>query len=114
MVIPLVLDWSLKDRYGLVLNQRPPFFGGILLLMLFLFLGRLAPARLSPGAAVAFGLMTAGVMSNGADTLFHGGARDYIGWGPWLTNLADVYIWIGLIVIILVIKRASRGQTQED
>lgn len=51
-------------------------------------------------ARVYFGFMLAGVISNCIDVFTTGGVRDYLPWFNYQTNLADIIIWLGLLLTL--------------
>jgi len=75
--------------------------------MLGLFLSRVAVARLSIALEVGLALLTAGILGNALDVIIYQGVRDWIQWFGWRTNLADILIWLGLLLWFWVIKNPS-------
>jgi len=45
-------------------------------------------------------IMTTGALSNSVTILTRGHVVDYIPLGPWVTNIADLFVVLGLLVVL--------------
>ena len=75
--------------------------------MLLLFLSRLMAVRLSRPLVIGLALLAAGIVGNAMDIIVLSGVRDWFSWFSWQTNLADTYIWVGMLLWIWGIKKSS-------
>jgi lipoprotein signal peptidase len=103
----LTLDQLTKRQWGWVYDVQPATIGWLLLVLLIIFVGRLAAVRLPADLTVGLALLSAGVSGNALDIIYQSGVRDWLPWLSWRTNLADVYIWAGLFIWLWIIKKTS-------
>lgn len=105
----LALDLLTKRFWGVPTTVAPVWRGVVLLLLLLWLLGRLRRASLSVDLEIGVALLAAGVAGNAVDVLAGGAIRDWLPFFVWRTNLADVYVWIGLLIWVWRIKKPSPG-----
>lgn len=103
----LALDLGSKQFWGTPTTIAPAWRGAVLLALLVFFLGRLRSANLRSDLMVGLALLAAGVAGNSVDALSLGAIRDWLPFFGWHTNLADVYVWTGLLVWFWGVRRPS-------
>ena len=103
----LVLTWNYGVSYGLF-NSRSPVYTLIFALVaaaivvaLVLWLRTVRQSLL----ALAIGLIIGGAVGNVIDRIWHGAVVDFLDfsglWFPWVFNLADAAISVGVGLLIL-------------
>lgn len=60
------------------------------------------------------GLVLVGGTSNMIDRLVHGGVVDYLHFGSVVLNIADLSIWIGCVMIIVLATRKQKNNMVGD
>lgn len=105
-LISKFLRFELHKNFGIIANLPLPRLLVIVLSIIFIafFIWIGAPAKKSR-IKFAAGLVIAGATSNLIDRLTYGFVVDYISiLGISFTNLADLMIWLGIIILLLTPK----------
>ncbi|MBU1032454.1 MAG: signal peptidase II [Patescibacteria group bacterium] len=114
VLIPGVLKIIKHQNYGIIANVPLPMWlilVATLIVMAFILVNlKRAIAKSSSGRAVALTLLLAGAFGNLIDRLRYDFVFDWILlFGQSAINLADIFIAIGLLWYLLIIKREQRS-----
>ena len=95
---------------GISPSVRTPLLTAAQLLGGLAFLALCLRRRLSLAARCALLLLAAGALGNGLDRLAHGHVVDFIHLTHWpVFNVADIYITVGAVLLLLASRRMNRG-----
>lgn len=76
-----------------------PITAGLFMLFTVLYF------RFFRAVSLGFVLISSGAISNLADRIYFGYARDFINLGFSTMNLADIMIWTGIILLLFYVKK---------
>ncbi len=106
-------DLAIMNRGG-VFGVFPSWWGGVGLVVIWLFLVRHWWTIRSYGVRLGMGVIVAGGLGNLIDRLLFGSVRDFIFYPPFgfYGNVADIMLGVGVGIVIFA--RASQREDEEE
>lgn len=114
--IDIILVWNTGISFGLfsdsLISGFMPIFTIFILICLFIFIYRHVRANGGGSLFISFAFITGGACGNMADRFYYGAVLDYIDvyYGKYhfpTFNLADAYIFCGVVLFLLLYKPAK-------
>jgi signal peptidase II len=94
---------------------RTPFLTSVQLLSGLAFLGVALRKNARRTTRLCLLLISAGAIGNGLDRLVRGYVVDFLYLHHWpVFNLADIYVTVGVVLLIIVSRKAGRDATGPD
>ena len=97
------------ENYGFVGDFSAPYWLIVTVMVIFLFVLAYFFVKARGSAAVGLAIMIAGALGNLLDRLFFGFVVDYIVIWTSIFNVADVFIVLGFLIVVLFGENKKAG-----